>query len=105
VWLQTHGAEVMRRIFGQGEGSGAVLMEEHVRGVGWRKPASAIAHKASAGAAMPERARSVANHRFLGLDETAARDAFKERSGRSRRDAEWLKLTRHPAMPLRFLPR
>lgn len=54
-WFQISGAEVMTRVFGQGEDWGSVLLENHPRGVGRKQSARAIAElKARGPAEMPD---------------------------------------------------
>lgn len=54
-WYQLYGAEVMPRIFGNGEDWLTVLLAGHPRGVGRRQSAKAVAElKARGGAEMPD---------------------------------------------------
>lgn len=54
-WYQITGAEVMRRVFGQGEAWQSVLLEDHPRGVGRRRSAATIARRKDAGSqTMPD---------------------------------------------------
>lgn len=53
-WYLDWGRETMRRIFGEGEPWGSVLLEEHPRGVGRQRSSAALAkRKAAGGSEMP----------------------------------------------------
>ena len=54
-WFQEYGAEVLRRVFGQGERWPDVLLEAHPRGVGRRQAEAAISRlKSGASPTMPD---------------------------------------------------
>lgn len=53
-WYQVYGRGAMRRVFGDGEEWGDVLMETHPRRIGRRADAEVARFKAAAGSSMPE---------------------------------------------------
>jgi hypothetical protein len=53
-WYQIFGSEVMRRVFGDGERWGDVLMESHPKRIGRRADAAVARLKAAGGAEMPD---------------------------------------------------
>lgn len=53
-WYQIFGSEVMRRVFGDGERWGDVLMESHPKRIGRRADAEVARLKAAGGAEMPD---------------------------------------------------
>ncbi|HEX2282781.1 MAG TPA: DUF5946 family protein [Thermomicrobiales bacterium] len=52
-WFQLFGADVFRRVFGQGEDWGSVLMETHPRRIGRRADLADARLKAAGGPTMP----------------------------------------------------
>jgi hypothetical protein len=85
-WFQVYGAEALRRVFARGEDWGAVLLEEHPRGVGRRRSAAAIAaRKAAAPPTMPE---WVAAHPIAGELTIASIDPIAA-SGQSEQVLAW----------------
>jgi hypothetical protein len=53
-WYQVYGKDVMRRVFGDGEEWGDVLMETHPGRIGRRADAEVARIKAAGGSTMPE---------------------------------------------------